>query len=82
MTPTEFDQAVQALWRGNPRGSLDVQELVRGLSDDDFRAIHQSPPPAGQTEDLGWFLAWCFRNDAVRRASEPVPTCWDRLAAD
>lgn len=81
MTPTEFDRAVQAVLE-EPDWEDRVLALVSALSDDAFRDMHQSPPPIGQPEYLGRVIARCIRMDALRRAEGPVPTCWDRLAAD
>jgi len=35
MTPDEFDRAVFAVWE-TPRGSLDVMEIVKALSNEDL----------------------------------------------
>jgi len=78
MTPEEFNQKAQAKWN-SPRGSLDVMALVEALTDDEFQAVHQSPQPIGQDLELSRYLAFCFRTDAVRRATKPQKTIWERL---
>jgi hypothetical protein len=100
MTPQEFDQEVRAIRRRtvnttDPGRMLREREdaiwrLIQRLSNEDFKTLVQSPPPADQPQHIGYFLARCIRDEALRRAEErkgepppeEAPTFWERLGED